>query len=172
MIDFTKVEQDVKAGLPEVAKNPESAWQKVSARLLQSYRRQFLTGGDGRWIPKQHGMGKLMMQSGALYDSATTYSDGQSAQLNWGFGLPYARGMQVGMNVPVTAQSRKFFWAKWYGTKDEFWKNMALTKKATFMLPARQVGLSNEDMEYIYATLGTRDVQITTNWGGRGALIY
>lgn len=165
MIDFAKIEQDVKSGLPEVAKNPELAWRKVEARLLQSYRRQFLTGGDGGWMPNKHGMGKQMIQSGRLYDSATTFSDGQSAQLNWGQGLAYARGMQVGMNVPITAQSRKFFWARWYGTRDEFWRNMALTKKVSFSIPARSVGLSREDVEYIASVLGTRDFKISTNWG-------
>jgi len=160
------IEEQINRAIPEAAKEPERAFQKVAARLLYAYRRQFLTGGDGSWLPAKHQTGgKLMMKSHALFESATTFSDSQSAQLNWGFGLPYARIQQLGGTVPVTAQSRKFFWYQWFTTKDQFWKNMALTKKATFFIPGRSIGLSREDVEYIVNMLGTRDFQITTNWG-------
>lgn len=168
MIDFTKVEQDVKASLPEVAKNPESAWRKVEAILLQSYRRQFLSGGDGKWMPAKHSVSKLMMNSGNLYSSATTYSDGQSAQLNWGSGLPYARRLQTGLGlINVTPAMKSLFWRRWYesGKSDNFWRNMAITKKTTFSVPARSIGLSREDVDLIATALGTRAFQIRTNWG-------
>lgn len=168
MIDFTKVEQDVKAGLPEVAKNPESAWRKVEAILLQSYRRQFLSGGDGKWMPSKHGVNNLMVNSGKLLNSAMTSSDGQSAQLNWGSGLPYARRLQTGVGlINVTPGMKKLFWRRWYdsGKSDDFWRKMAITKKATFSVPARSIGLSREDVDLIATALGTRDFQLRTNWG-------
>jgi len=166
MTDTLGIEKTVKDALPESVKNPAAAWQKIAARMLYSYRQQFLTGGYGHWMMAKHQTGgKLMMKSMALYESATTATGDNYAQLNWGFGLPSARMHQVGGSIPVTAKSRKFFWAQWFQTRDEFWKKMALTKKGSFSVPARPIVLTEEDYDFIANTLGTRDFKITTNFG-------
>jgi phage gpG-like protein len=166
MRDPFGIEAQVMAAMPESIKDPKAAWEKIAARLRYTFRQQFLTGGNGGWAKQQHPMGtKLMMLSGALYESETTSSDETSAQLNWGGGLPYARIRQTGGFIRVTKESRKFFWAKYFETKDEYFKNLALTRKSFFFTPGRPITLTTEDLNFIANTLGTRDFKVTTNYG-------
>ena len=170
MIDFEAISKQIRVSLPESVRNPLAAFGRISARLLYTFRQQFLTGGYGHWMPQKYPTGgKLMMRSHALYESGTTHSNAESAQLNWGFGLPYARIHQTGgmANPNVTAQSRKYFWRRFYETGNDMFKWMALSKKTVFSvsIPARPISLTSEDIQYIAAILGTRDFKITTNYG-------
>ena len=49
----------------------------------------------------------------------------------------YAEIQNEGGVITVTDKMRKFFWAKYYDTKKEFWKGMALHKGSTVTIPKR-----------------------------------
>jgi len=51
-----------------------------------------------------------------------------------------------GGNIKVTLKMRKFFWAMWFDTKDEFWKGMAMTKKQTINITARPFIYDSPDL--------------------------
>ena len=70
---------------------------------------------------------------------------------------PYAEIHNYGRSVPITAKSRKYFWAKYMETGNEFWKNLALTKKTSFEVPQREfIGESKKLEEKIYKFIRTR----------------
>jgi len=50
--------------------------------------------------------------------------------------VPYAAIHEFGgvVHVPVTVRMRRFFWAKFFETRDEKWKWMALSKKTEFVI--------------------------------------
>ena len=50
----------------------------------------------------------------------------------------YAGIHNDGGKIDITPQMRRFFWAKFYDTKDEFWRNMALTRGNTITIPQRE----------------------------------
>ena len=64
----------------------------------------------------------------------------RTLQLIWTILVPYAAIHEFGgtINIPITVQMRKFFWAMWYETKDEKWKWMALTKKTAFKITMKE----------------------------------
>jgi len=43
----------------------------------------------------------------------------------------YAKVHEYGGTFTITAQQRRFFWAKWYETNDEMWKALALSTRYT-----------------------------------------
>lgn len=53
-------------------------------------------------------------------------------------GLLYADIHNEGGDIPVTAQSKRFFWAKFKETGKAFWRNMALNSSGKVTIPQRQ----------------------------------
>lgn len=51
--------------------------------------------------------------------------------------IPYALIHEFGGEIPITDKMRRFFWAKYAETKQQFWMAMALTKKSSITMPAR-----------------------------------
>jgi len=50
----------------------------------------------------------------------------------------YAEIHNNGGTIRITSGMRKFFWAQFYDTKDEYWKGMALHKGSTITIPKRE----------------------------------
>lgn len=42
-----------------------------------------------------------------------------------------------GATIPITAKMRRFFWAKYFETKADMWRGLALTKKSAVTIPPR-----------------------------------
>lgn len=59
---------------------------------------------------------------------------------------PYAQLQNDGGEIEVTIKMRKFFWAMWFQTKDEFWKGMAITKQKTIHVKARPFIYDSPDL--------------------------
>ena len=59
----------------------------------------------------------------------------------------YAEIQNEGGRIKITEAMRKFFWAKYYDTKDVFWKNMALTKKTVITIPKREYIGNDSELE-------------------------
>lgn len=76
-------------------------------------------------VGKQSGRGRRSIRIGARTEREITV-------LAEDYMVLHNKGGKI--KVPVTARSRKFFWAMWYNTEDDFWKNMALTKKKVLII--------------------------------------
>jgi phage gpG-like protein len=58
----------------------------------------------------------------------------------------YASLQNDGGNIQVTPKMRKFFWAMWHQSKDDFWKGMAITKKTHIQIKARPFIYDSPDL--------------------------
>lgn len=166
------------SGFPRIEIQPlDEAMKGIAERMYRSVQQNFLEGGrPTKWIPRSTRLtspympGRLLMGSGALYDSINRNSGDSWAEVWAGFGLPYARIHQTGgvTHPTVSPKARKFFWAMFFTTGDEGWKWLALTKKMnlTVSIPARPyMILQDEDWEYIVKALGQRRVRVSTTQG-------
>jgi phage gpG-like protein len=74
--------------------------------------------------------------------------------------LKYARIHQYGglTHPTITIQSKKFFWAMWFETKNDMWKAMALKavgSKLNVHIPPRPYLLfQQEDIDWMMGVLG------------------
>lgn len=103
---------------------------------------------DKKWqdVKTPNKIGSLMMRSGALRFSIQAEVIGNNT-IRFSSSLPYASIHNEGgkIEMTITAQQRKFFWAKYKETKDagepgaDMWKALAL-KKGTLIIsiPQRQ----------------------------------
>lgn len=90
------------------------------------------------------GDGHILVASGDLRKSIRSRSDESS--ITFYSDLAYAGSHNEGGEIKVTARMKRFFWHKYYETKDEFWKAMALVKVGkTIKIPRRQfLGMAPE----------------------------
>lgn len=90
------------------------------------------------------GDGHILVASGDLRKSIRSRSDESS--ITFYSDLPYAGIHNEGGEIKVTARMKRFFWHKYYETKVEFWKAMALMKEGkTIKIPRRQfLGMAPE----------------------------
>lgn len=90
------------------------------------------------------GDGHILYASGDLRKSIRSRSDESS--ITFYSDLAYAGIHNEGGEIKVTARMKRFFWHKYYETKDEFWKAMALMKVGkTIKIPRRQfLGMAPE----------------------------
>lgn len=90
------------------------------------------------------GDGHILVASGDLRKSIRSRSDESS--ITFHSDLAYAGIHNEGGEIKVTARMKRFFWHKYYETKDEFWKAMALMKVGkTIKIPRRQfLGMAPE----------------------------
>ena len=90
------------------------------------------------------GDGHILVASGDLRKSIRSRSDESS--ITFYSDLAYAGIHNEGGEIKVTARMKRFFWHKYYETKDEFWKAMALMKVGkTIKIPRRQfLGMAPE----------------------------
>ena len=97
----------------------------------------------------------ILIESGHLKKSirAVNISAGGFKVVAGNQKVPYAAIHNEGGKIKVTQKSRKYFWYMYRKTKDEFWKNMALTKKTYFTMPKRQfIGYSEMLIEELFKT--------------------
>jgi phage gpG-like protein len=126
-------------------------FKDVSERMRNSVLANFTAGGRPTpWKTSPN----FLLQSYRLRGSVKESSGSNFAEVEAGRGLPYAFIHQFGGTTKptITEASRGFFWKKFFETKDEKWKWMALSKKSKFTvkIPARPYMLFQEsDIEYI-----------------------
>lgn len=138
----TSLEQ-LEKRLPEIIKG---ALKRVPV-LFQGYVGvQF---GDGRGENKRNTTNRLNIQSGRLLKSFLPNSpdnvykvsqSGTQYSVEIGTNVPYARIHEEGGTItqPRSQKQRRFFWAKFYETKDVRFKYAALSNKPlTIRIPAR-----------------------------------
>lgn len=99
---------------------------------------------DGEaWAPRKRddGIGSLMLRSSALRRGLRLKTVGNYANIHNQGGV---------IRTKVTPEMRKAFWAKWYDTKEAYWKALALTKKNNFTIciPKRQfIGVTSQTQQ-------------------------
>jgi phage gpG-like protein len=85
--------------------------------------------------PQNRNNATLLIKSGQLRRDLNYRKSGKRVILK--SDLPYSKLQNDGGAVPVTSKMRKFFWAMYKKTGDEFWKGMALTKKTSITIRPR-----------------------------------
>lgn len=108
---------------------------------------------DGEaWAPRKQddGIGSLMVRSSALRRGLRLKTVGNKVIVE--SDVPYANIHNQGgvIQTKVTPEMRKAFWAKWYDTKEVYWKALALTKKSSFTIriPKRQfIGVTSQTQQ-------------------------
>ena len=138
----------------------------IAAHMQNSVRQNFMVGGRPQWAATRWNANRPLWGNGGLFESIT-----QTSGENWAkveTTLPYARTHQQGRSFVPTLAQRNFFWYKFFETADERWKGMAIAAGSgrMFNIPARPfMVIQQEDMDFIFRTLGQGSVQITTEGG-------
>lgn len=129
----------------------------------------FFAGGNKRWKPlsgetkeryKRLGYSRdrtLKRTAGGLAASIEVRPQGLlsvAISANKVYASIHQHGGEINPIIPVTPAMRKYFWARYYGTGQEKYKWMALTKKTTFTphikIPASPyLVIQQEDIEDI-----------------------
>lgn len=115
---------------------------------------------DNRVEPDYRPGDKLLVSTRYLYDSIEL-ADKDSKSITIGSYADYSEIHNEGgtVKIPITEQSRKFFWYMYKKTENSKWKAMAITKKThiTTHLPQRQfMGPSAKMMEIMDDQLKTQ----------------
>lgn len=106
---------------------------------------------DNRNEPDYRPGGKLMVATRYLYDSIEV-AEKDRTSITIGSYAPYAEIHNEGgtLKIPITPQSRKFFWYMYKKTENPKWKTLALTKQThitTTMQQRQFMGPSAKMME-------------------------
>lgn len=136
-----------------------------SLDLMEAALRERFANGSPDWEPLKDGSGAVPFRGGASFlDTLNREQDAVSGALMMGSGLAYAQIQQFGgeTHPMVTEKMLKFFWAKWYETKDDKWKAMAIAWKdyigetMDIEIPPRpMMEWTPELLEQVAAVLGT-----------------
>jgi phage gpG-like protein len=119
---------------------------KVAITAVNFFKRNFKVGGFvdrpfRKWKKSKYPgkKGTTMVQSGKTRRDIKKLKVSQRrVVVGIGGHKAYAEIHNTGGKLPITPKMRRFFWAKWYETKNDFWRNMALTKKTHLDIPQRQ----------------------------------
>jgi phage gpG-like protein len=126
----------------------------IAQRLHASILRNFREGGKPKWKPTKAGNPPLIGKGRLMGSVAISEVTPESARVSAGEGLPYAFIHQFGGTTRprVTERSRGFFWHKFFETREEMWKFMAISKKRRFTVPIPQrkyMMFQPDDVRYI-----------------------
>lgn len=128
----------------------------VEREAVKSVKLNFQQQGrPQKWKPKIIPDGKKNLSGkGDLFSSISSSIDFSNGVVTVKFGTNYAQIHNAGGRIPVTPKMRKFFWAKYYETKKEVWRNMALNKKGYVEIPKREFALlTDEDIKRMIANI-------------------
>ena len=155
---------EVVDNIPEIDVQMARAWTLIGEHMIQSIQRNFdEQGRPTKWPPPSRNSlftsGTLLKRRGDLYNSGTFRFTEDECVISWGLGLPYAWIQNFGGTThPVVSEKMKrFFWAMYMQSEDEFWKFMALKPVGEVLnitIPARTfMTIQPEDKEFIVSTL-------------------
>lgn len=142
--------------------NYEKDLQRRLLRILEieavkSVRLNFQRQGrPERWRNKLIPDGRKILsgKTGDLFSSISSGVDESRNRVVIKFGVSYAQIHNEGGRIPVTKKMRKYFWARYYETKKEVWKNMAMNKKGYIEIPKREFAkLTEEDVQRIVSNI-------------------
>lgn len=102
---------------------------------------QIMQGGNvKKWpsrgaAPKIRSGSSLLINRGALRRDLNMRTSARKVAIT--SNMPYSKIQNDGGTIPITSQMRKFFWAMYKESKDDFWKGMALTSKTQLTIKPR-----------------------------------
>ncbi|ATA75239.1 hypothetical protein [Capnocytophaga sp. H2931] len=133
--DFRKLAREALQNMPQ------RIGEEARAFFVQSFVKQGFTDTSFiPWVKRKSEIvlpHKLLNQSLALKNSIRiAQSDWKKTIISAGEGLNYAAIHNEGgtITVKVTEKMRKYFWAMYKKTGNEYFKNLALTKKEQFTI--------------------------------------
>ncbi|SDE53893.1 phage virion morphogenesis protein [Riemerella columbipharyngis] len=137
--DFMKMAEEMLQGLPQ------RVAEQARNHFMKSFIKEGFTANSFIAWPKRKDTlpHKMLSLSYTLKNSIKiSRADFEQVIISAGEGIPYAAIHNEGGNItiPVTPKMRKYFWAMHKKTGEEFYKNMALTKKdfLSVHIPKRQ----------------------------------
>lgn len=102
----------------------------------------------------------LLVKTGALKRSIKVIKVLGNAVVVGSTALKYNKMHNQGGEIDITAKMKRFFWAKYYSTKQQHWKAMAL-KQTKIKIPKRQyIGNSKELEQILKAAIEKRLIEI------------
>ena len=120
---------------------------KLAVTLVNFFKRNFDRGGFvdkpfKRWPdlqnPRDKGRSKLV-KSGRLRRAIKKMQVSRNrVVVGVGSEIKYARIQNNGGNIPITPKMRRYFWAMYKQTGQEYYKSLALTKKSHLTIPGRK----------------------------------
>lgn len=120
---------------------------KLAITLVNFFKRNFDRGGFvdkpfKRWSdlqnPRDKGRSKLV-KSGRLRRAIKKMSVSRNRiVVGVGSEIKYARIQNDGGKIPVTPKMRRYFWAMYKQTGQEYYKSLALTKQSHLTIPERK----------------------------------
>ena len=150
--DFRNVEKNLMRELITIAEHEVVTFFKESFDK-GGFTNQSFEAWEKRNDPDYRPGGKLLWNTSTLRDSIETAEKTRNS-ITIGSYAEYAEIHNEGgtLKIPITTQSRKFFWYMYKETEDEKWKALALTKQTHFItkMPQRQfMGESAKMMEIL-----------------------
>jgi phage gpG-like protein len=127
--------------LPQIQTDLTPAMKRIADILEASQIKGFNTSGYGRWPATREG--KPATLSGLRKTLQKSSGD------NWAEVSAMNTIHQRGGVMNQTPRMRSFFWAKWYETKEERFKWMALSKRAMTFPTRTYLTLQEVDFESI-----------------------
>lgn len=131
-----------------LAKLPREIGQEALLHFNSNFQKQAFDGVPWQMRKSGDATRNLLVSSGALRRSLRL-SHATWRRISIASDMPYAQTHNEGGKIPITAKSRKYFWARYYasGKKESYWKGMALTKKDGFTIPKRQFAGMDRELE-------------------------
>lgn len=149
------IQTEITFRLPEVRKDLTSILHKIGERMVRSVQTNFERGGRPAWPATRSGETPLVL-TGKLKGSIGYRLEGNDTVIIAPITeLKYAAIHQFGgiTHPTVTVNSKKFFWAMWFETKNDMWKAMALKSvgsKLNVVIPPRPYLLfQQEDIDWM-----------------------
>lgn len=135
---FTRIISNYKALMQ---KAPDEVGILALGLYKESFEKQGRIMGRGsvaKWpdrgaSPKSRQGAALLTNSGALKRDLNYRRSGKRVILR--SSLPYSKTQNDGATIPITSGMRRFFWAMYKQSGDEFWKAMALKKGSITIKP-------------------------------------
>lgn len=155
MIDVT-----ITGEIPKAQINARESMQRVSKLMDRAIELNFLLGGRPAWPALKSGGETPLVSSGRLKNSREYGSGSNFAYVTVGKDLAYARIQREGgvIKVPINNKSRGYFWAMWYQTGDEKWKNFALSRRSEFIIyipPREYLSIPQQDLFEMLEVIGS-----------------
>jgi len=132
MIDAL-IDAQIIGNLPHVSDNLAPAMERIADRMYQDALGEFDSSGYGKWPATREGKPSMLGgRAGMIASSLRKESSATRATV-------YAMNTihQRGGSMIITEKQHRFFWAMWYATGENRWKNMALNRTGVMSFPVR-----------------------------------
>lgn len=106
-------------------------------------------GGLKKWKKTKRNTGRKVLKKGGRLQRGIHIKRLGNGKVTIGVdsNIKYAALHNFGGTIPITPKMRRYFWAMFKQTGDNYFKGMALTKKTEFVIPERKYIGNTDAME-------------------------